>query len=191
MAQSKAKSNSVVTTQWSGNILTIGVIGAGTIRFDRTKASVANRDQAERHGWTQRHCDKAAKGRDPNTGKSASPQSKFEAILASVEHYESGNVDWRMGAASHEGGLLFEALCEFRSDKSAQQIRDFLDTRDAKQLAKLRASKELMPIINRLRAERAGDVDTSEALSDLDAMDEEEELTGDELDAEIAEELKQ
>src|SRR5271166_3808229 len=60
MAQAKAKSNSVVTTEWSGDILTIEVLGAGAIMFDRTAASADNRDWAEKHGWTQRLSNRAA-----------------------------------------------------------------------------------------------------------------------------------
>lgn len=172
MTQAKAKSNSVVTTQWEGNVLTIEVLGAGKIEFNRTKASEANCDAAERHGWTQRLCDRAAKGRDGKTGLPAPASVKFKAIDELARYYEGGEVSWKMSGGGQEGGMLFEALCELRTDKSAEQIKKFLGTRDAKQLAQLRASKEIAEIISRLRAERAGPVDMDEALGDLDAMDE-------------------
>lgn len=180
MAQAKAKSNSVVTTQWSGDILEIEVLGAGTLMFDRTLASAANREAAEKHGWTQRLCDRAAKGRDTKTGQAAPAAVKFGAIESLLKYYESGDVPWKMSGGAQEGGLLFEALCEFRSDKTAEQIKKFLGSRTPKQLSELRASQDLMPIINRLRAERAGDVDTAEALGDLDAMEGDEAMTEDE-----------
>src|SRR5271166_3722911 len=99
MAQAKAKSNSVVTTDWGmvpggagSDILTITVLGAApdgsdrALMFDRTAASVANRDAAERHGWTQRLCDRAAKGRDSKTGQSASAALKYAAIEQIIQY---------------------------------------------------------------------------------------------------------
>jgi hypothetical protein len=173
MANAKAKSNSVVTTQWAGNVLAISVLGVETpVKFDMELASLANRAQAERHGWTQRLCDRAAKGRDLKTGQSASPQSKFNAIKELSDYYMSGDVGWRMagGGSASEGGLLFEALCEFRSEKTPQQITEFLESRTKDQAANLRKIPELMEIMNRLRIERAGTVDMGEALGDLDSI---------------------
>jgi hypothetical protein len=193
MAQAKAKSNSVVTTQWSGDILTIDVLGAAALMFDRTLASPANRDMAEKHGWTQRLCDRAAKGRDPKTGKPAPASAKYNAIEELLKYYEGGDVPWKMSGGGHaEGGLLLEALVELRAgQRTEDQIRSFLDTRTAQQLATVRKIPELIVIMNRLRMERAGSVDMSEALGDLDSMDAEEELNGDDLDDAIAKELNQ
>ena len=188
MTQAKAKTNSTITTQWSGDILTIEVLGAGALMFDRTLASAANRDQAEKHGWTQRLCDRAAKGRDSKTGQPASPQLKYNAIEELLKHYESGEVAWKMSGGAAEGGMLFEALCEmYEGRKTEEQVRKFLDSRSESQVKDLRKIPELMTIINRLRIERAGTVDMGEALGDLDAMgdgDAEEEVT---VDQEISE----
>lgn len=181
MAQAKPKSNSVVTTQWSGSVLTINVLGAqlvdgqpadAALMFDMTLASEANREAAERHGWTQRLCDRAAKGRDPKTGASASAASKYAAIDQIIKYYESGDVAWKMsGGGAAEGGLLYDALVELRTDKTAEQIRTFLDGRTPAQLATLRKVKELVEIMNRLRVERAGEVDAGDALGELDDME--------------------
>jgi hypothetical protein len=185
MAQAKAKSNSVVTTQWSGDILGITVLGAGQLLFDRTKASEANRDLAEKHGWTQRLCDRMAKGRDAKTGLSASPKLKFDAVAGIIAYYESGDVPWKMSGGGSEGGMIFEALCEFYAGKkSAEQVRKFLDTRTDEQMKVVRKVPELIEIMNRLRLERAKTVDIGDALGDLDAMGDEGE--GAELDQEIS-----
>lgn len=189
MAQAKAKSNSVVTTQWSGDILSISVLGGqlvggqatdATLMFDRTRASEANRDQAERHGWTQRLCDRAAKGaptRKPGdtdaaweAAKQAVTFAKYQAIEVIIAYYESGDVPWKMSGGS-EGGMLFEALCElYEGKKTVEQVRKFLDTRTDEQLKVLRKVPELVEIMNRLRVERSGAVDTASVLGDLDAM---------------------
>jgi hypothetical protein len=184
MTQAKAKSNSVVTTEWSGDILSLSVLGAGTLMFDRTRCSAANRDRAEQHGWTQRLCDRMAKKAPVRVvgqadaaweaSKAAFTQAKYDSVKVIIEYYESGEVAWKMsGGGATEGGMLFEALCELYADKrSAEQIREFLDTRTDEQLKVVRKVPALVDIMNRLRAERAGQVDVEEALGDLDEMDE-------------------
>ena len=166
------------------DILTITVLGAApdgsdrALMFDRTAASVANRDAAERHGWTQRLCDRAAKGRDPKTGQSASAALKYAAIEQIIQYYESGDVPWKMSGGGSEGGMLFEALCEhYEGKKAVEQIRKFLDSRTDEQLKVVRKVPELVEIMNRLRVERMGSVDAGAALGDLDAMGVDEEIS--------------
>ena len=171
MAQAKPKSNSVVTTKWELDTLRIDVIGAGTIMFDMAKTSADNRLAAERHGWTQRLCDRAAKGRDPKTGAAAPPSAKFLAIKELADYYMSGEVPWKMVGGSAEGGLFFQAFCEYRSDKSEAQIKKFLDSRTEDQAKELRMIPEVITIMVRLRSERVKPVDVADALADLDDMD--------------------
>ena len=183
MTQAKAKTNSVVTTEWSGDILTINVLGAGqndlgqpqdrALMFDRTLAAQLCRDQAERHGWTQRICDRAAISKDPKTGKAARPADKFAAMEELVRHYESGKSEWRLAGsgAAAEGTLLFRALCNVRSTKTPDQVRAFLLSRTPDQMRVIRAVKEVIEEMNRLRLEEAGDQGTDEALGELDGME--------------------
>lgn len=191
MSQAKAKTNSVVTTVWAGDILSITVLGGqlvggkphdATAMFDRTKASAANRDQAERHGWTQRTCDRMAKSAPVRAAgqtdeawartKADHVVSKFTALEQVIAYYESGDVPWKMSGGSSEGGMLFEALCEmYDGKKTVEQVKRFLDSRDDRQVKLLRKVPELVEIMNRLRAERSGSVDAATALGELDAMD--------------------
>jgi hypothetical protein len=180
MTQAKAKSNSVVTTQWSGDILTINVLGAGEagadgvrealgLMFDRSAAHAALRDRAEQHGWTQRIVDAAAISADPKTGK-VDPLAKYEAMEKVIKHYESGSADWRLAtsAGAGEGTMLLRALCMVKPEKSEEQIRKFLDSRTAEQLKTIRKLKEVVQAMNQLRLEAAGDQGVEEALGELD-----------------------
>ena len=182
MAQAKAKSNSVVTTQWQDNVLSITVLGAGVLSFNRTYASEANRDLAEKHGWTQRLCDRAAKGAPSRTpqmtdaqweaAKAVVVQSKFTAISTIIAYYESGDVAWKMSGGASEGGMLFEALVEhYSGKKTVEQVKQFLDSRTDEQLKVVRKIPALIEIMNRLRLERATPVDTTDALGDLEDME--------------------
>lgn len=92
----ETESKSVTTTKWDGDILTIEVRGAGTIMFDRTKCSTSVRDQAEREGFVKRLINRAAISRDTETGKSASPETKFNAVKSLADFYETGTEDWSM-----------------------------------------------------------------------------------------------
>ena len=170
------KSNSIVRTEWEGGVLTVDVLGAGSFTFDKTLCSDAVRVYAEEHGFTQRIVDRAAKGRDPKTGKSASPQEKFTAMKELADFYMLGGSEWSMtrSGSGREGGLFFEALCELRPDKTSEKIKAYiakLTEENPKQLATLRGSKEIVAIMNRLRAERAEEVDVENELAGLDEMD--------------------
>jgi hypothetical protein len=195
MTQAKAKSNSVVTTQWSGCILTINVLGAqmvggkptdAALMFDMEKASIANREAAERHGWTQRLCDRAAKGRDPKTGQSASAALKYAAIEELINYYEGGDVPWKMsGGGSGDGGMLLTALCRLRPNLTVDQVATFLETRTPEQLKAVKLRKDVVEQMNQIRLERAGAVDNDDAFAELDALGTDETET--DVDGEIAE----
>src|SRR5260221_337315 len=80
MVTEKRKANSVVTVSYRDDgLMEIAVLGAGSIVFDKTKASRECRADAEDHGWEQRFRDATAKSRDDTTGASATPQEKYEA----------------------------------------------------------------------------------------------------------------
>ena len=182
MAQAKAKSNSVVTTEWSGYVLQINVLGAGSILFDATKASQTNREQAERYGWLQRLCDRAAISapvRVAGTEESkwlaqleAHKQAKYAAIAELATYYESGDVPWKMtGTGERDAGLFFTALCEFRPKMTPEKLAAHVKSLDKDGLAALKAVEGIVDIMNRLRKERVAKVDTSSALAGLDAME--------------------
>jgi hypothetical protein len=179
--QSTKKSNSRATSRWDGNILTIEVIGCGSVLFDRSKASEANDNQAALMGWNARFIDRMAKSVDKKTGRSVSAAEKLESVQELVDYYESGDVPWKMSGAGGSGdGLHVRCLMEMRPDKSRETIKAYLETLDGKTKTGLLNSPAILPIANRLRAESAAHIDADAALGDLDAFD---------MDAEIAAEM--
>jgi len=94
----KVKSNAVTSGTWdaAGNVLTLNIVGAGTVVFDRTAASTKCRDEAERQGWYKRLINAAAISRDEETGKSATPAEKFDAVKALADHYATGTEAWHL-----------------------------------------------------------------------------------------------
>ena len=110
--QSKRKSNSVIThTVHSGGLIDFTVEGAGSFAFDIGKLSSDLMQQAAIHGVVQKISDRAAIGRDPETGASATPEEKFAAMKECADRLMGGG-PWNAvptGAPS-AGGLLYRAM---------------------------------------------------------------------------------
>ena len=166
MAQAKPKSNSTITTQWAGNLLSINILGAGEILFDRDKTSEVLRLQAELHGWTQRLCDRAAKpaptraaGLSEEQWKTqlrAHTQAKFDAVKELAEHYMTGTEQWKLNSTGpREAGMFLEAFAA-AFGKTLDKAREFLATRTEEQLKTIRLIPKVVEEMNRLRLDRAG-----------------------------------
>ena len=131
------------------------------------------RDQAMMHGLKQKLVDAAAISRNPDTGRSATVEDKYNAVREVYDRLLSGQ--WNKGrdggAGSGAGGLLFRALCKMYADKTPDQIRDFLGKKDAKQQAALRKVPRIQDIIEELKCKAVVDgvFDADELLGELDS----------------------
>lgn len=179
--QPKRKSNSVVTTQrLESGALQFNVLGAGSLTFDFTQASEANRAHAEVHGWVQRISDAAAMGRDEETGKPATPAEKLARMRSRVEHYESGSPDWRIAGAG--GGGQSEIVLAFQRVKniaSYEMARESIERHAVakgrayeEQLKIFGAAREIQDTIVLMKRERFADpaVDSDTELEELKAL---------------------
>lgn len=101
----KKRANSIITTALNdeGKTLTFSVLGAGELHLDLTALGKAVIERALVHGMKQRISDAAAIPCNPETGKPATPQEKFEAMQALVEHYNSGTDEWAIGRVGGGG----------------------------------------------------------------------------------------
>ena len=109
--QSKRKSNSIVThTLLPGNVLQFDVVGAGSFTFDPAGCTDETETRAALHGYIQKIVDRAAIGRDPETGMTASPQEKFDAMKECADRLAGGG-EWNaVAAGGQSGGLLYRAV---------------------------------------------------------------------------------
>lgn len=109
----KKRANSIISKRvWQGN-REYTVHGVGTLIVYPDKMSAECRAYAMGHGIDQRVCDAAALSRDTSTGKSATPQEKFEAMRRIVDHLNSGSTDWAIRVAASAGpdaGLTLLAM---------------------------------------------------------------------------------
>jgi len=115
--QSKAKSNSVITTSIDedGNIV-FNVRGAGSLVLRMDQVSQECHNRAATHGWVQRISDAAALSRDAANGQPATPQAKYDAMSGLVEHYNGGATEWRLagGGFAGQSGITYRAIAECR-----------------------------------------------------------------------------
>lgn len=187
----KAKSNSVITAHPDpeAQTLTFKVLGVGDIVLNLAGVGEGVRIRALYHGLTQRVSDAAAIPFNKETGKYATPQEKYEAMRALVEHYNAGG-DWARGRAAGgarvggETALILRALAEHQGlevEAMRERVKILAEKREttpraylASVLAAGRAETSplgnVVTIYERLRAEQpvAGvKIDADELMGDL------------------------
>lgn len=103
--QTKKRSNSVALFSISdGRLVWDYGPGLGKLTLDPADVSAENRARAMMFGLKQRVSDAAALSRDTDSGKSASPEEKFEAQRRVIEHLASGSTEWSIRAPAEGGG---------------------------------------------------------------------------------------
>jgi len=125
-------------------------------------------EQATLHGLKQKLVDAAAISRNPDTGRSATIDDKYNAVREVYERLLAGS--WNKGrgdgGSSGSGGLLFRALCIMYPNKTPEALRSFLEGKTKSECAALRATPKIAAIIDTLRAP-SGDIDTDDLLAEL------------------------
>ncbi len=176
--QTKPKSNSVVThtVDPTTGIVTFTVVGASSFNVDPSMIHPANVARFTRHGIIQRVSDAAAKGRDPTTGKSATPQARFDAMKRLADHYATGSAEWspaRAEGAMALDQIILAAVVE-ATGKTTDEVRAMIAAGAEKgavtqkvYLAKLGEAKLVKPIVDRIKGAIAPAIDADDA---LDAM---------------------
>ena len=117
--QQRKKSNTVVQHGVVGSIITF-TVGEQSFTVDAAKVvgesawAMLNDlgKSAVVHGIVQKVSDRAAIGRDPESGLSATPEEKFAAMKACAERLQNGG-PWNavaVGGTGNAGGLLYRAM---------------------------------------------------------------------------------
>lgn len=126
--------------------------------------------QSTMHGLKQKLVDAAALSRNPDTGRSATADDKYNAVKEVFDRLLTGH--WnkpREGAGPVKGGLLFAALCRMQPGKPTEEIKSWLDEKSDEQKSALRKNPKVAAIIAEIQSERVktGDVDTDAMLDEL------------------------
>ena len=117
--------------------------------------------QAVYHGLKQKLVDAAAISRNPETGRSASIEDKYQAVKTVYDRLLAGHWNAVRGeGGTGTGGLLFAALCRmYAGRKTEEELREWLSTKDKKAQAELRKNPKIATIIDQIKAERGADDD--------------------------------
>lgn len=125
--------------------------------------------QATMHGLKQKLVDAAAISRNPDTGRAASLDDKYDAVAEVFHRLIAG--EWnkrREGTAT--GGLLLRALCRLYPARTHEQILTYLAGKSEAEKAALRRNPKVAAIIDDIRAEdgRDGGIDSDDLLAGLE-----------------------
>ena len=120
------------------------------------------------HGLKQKLVDAAAISRNPDTGRSATIDDKYNAVREVYDRLLSGQ--WnkiRTDGASTKGGLLFRALFIMYADKTPDAIKAFLDKKTPAEKTALRNTAKIAAIIATLKEEPTDGIDADGLLDEL------------------------
>ena len=117
------------------------------------------RVQAMMHGLKQKIGDAAAISRNPDTGRSATTDDKFDAMAEVLHRLLSGawNKTREGGEGGGAGGLLFKVLCKIKADKTPAEVRAYLEARTKEEQAALRKVPAIAAAIEEIKAAQAKD----------------------------------
>lgn len=123
------------------------------------------------HGLKQKLVDAAAISRNPETGRAASVEDKYQAVKTVYDRLLSGAWNAAREGGGATGGLLLQALVRmYAGRKTPDELRAFLaDKSDAEKTA-LRKNPRVAQIIEEIRAEtgKSANIDTDELLGELE-----------------------
>lgn len=142
--------------------ITLSFANGKTLTLMETNLSEAMRARALWHGVSAKLVDATAISRNPDTGRSASVEDKYNAAREVYERLLAGQWNKVRGdgtGTTSAGGLLFRALCLVYSTKTPEQIREYLKGKTLTEQAALRKSSKLASVIEELRAKDAKDAD--------------------------------
>ena len=126
---------SIIGHEWDlkAGYITFTVAGAGTCQLNVGGLSAEVREHGLFHGLTQRVQDKAAISRNPDTGRSVTPQDKLAAMAALCDHLNNGGA-WEMRQASKarlDRAALFEAVAEVSGREASVVEARYRDREDS------------------------------------------------------------
>ena len=171
MNTTKRNATIAVDIQMPIGILTLTFANGKTLTIGKDDLTEEQRTRALLRGVKEKLVDAAAISCNPETGRSATIDDKYNAVKAVYDRLLAGQ--WnaaREGGGGGSGGLLFKALCRMYSNKSPEQIAAFLAGKTDADKTALRKNPKIAAIIEAIRAEtgKAANIDTDELLAELE-----------------------
>jgi len=177
MKSETKRKNSVVTATWAEGILTLDVLGAGSVRFDPARVNDDIRAQAACHGFEQRLRDRAAIMRD-DEGNPATPEMKLERIRLLAEHYMNGG-EWTLNAAGGGARVIeaawvrkaLSAIWDIDAEKLEARLERLADKKGVEVAAiikSLSTQAEVAAKVATMKAGSTGGLDAQDLMDELE-----------------------
>lgn len=166
------KRNAAISATIDGSTLTLTFANGETLTM---RGDALNNDvqrYAMMHGLKQKLVDAAAISRNPETGRAATVEDKYEAVKVVYDRLLSGQWNAAREGGGNAGGLLAQALVRmYAGRKTAEDIKAFLAEKTEAEKTALRKNPRVAAIIEEIRAEhgKAASIDTDELLGELEA----------------------
>lgn len=136
-------------------IITLAFSDGRTLTIDAATLSPDIQEAAIMHGLKQKLVDGAAIARNPDTGRSATIDDKYNAVKEILDRISGENGTWNKvrgdGTGASGGGLLLSALMRL-TGKSKTAIEEFLAGKSKEEKAALRDNEKVAAIMAELRA---------------------------------------
>ena len=165
------KRNAAISATINGTTLALTFANGETLTMRGDALNHDVQQYAMMHGLKQKLVDAAAISRNPETGRAASVEDKYQAVKAVYDRLLSGQWNATREGGGNAGGLLFQALCRmYAGRKTPDELKAFLaDKSDAEKTA-LRKNPRVAAIIEDIRTEqgKAANIDTDELLGELE-----------------------
>ena len=123
------------------------------------------------HGLKQKLVDAAAISRNPETGRAASVEDKYQAVKTVFDRLLGGQWNATREGGGNAGGLLMQALVRmYTGRKTVEDIKAFLTEKSDAEKTALRKNPRVAQIIEDIRAEqgKTANIDTDELLGELE-----------------------
>ena len=165
------KRNATISAAIDGQALTLSFANGETLTLRADWLTTDIQQQAMMHGLKQKLVDAAALSRNPETGRAATVEDKYQTVKTVYDRLLAGQWNATREGGGATGGLLLQALCRMYSGrKTPEELKAFLaDKSDAEKTA-LRKNPRVAQIIEDIRAEqgKAAGIDTDELLGELE-----------------------
>lgn len=165
------KRNATISATINGDTLALTFANGETLTMRGDALNSDVQQYAMMHGLKQKLVDAAAISRNPETGRAASVEDKFQAVKTVYERLLGGQWNAAREGGGATGGLLLQALVRmYAGRKTVDELRAFLaDKSDAEKTA-LRKNPRVAQIIEDIRAEqgKSASIDTDELLGELE-----------------------
>ena len=174
-----AKANSIISSSIVNDNIIFNVAGVGTLTLNMEALSPEVKRQALYDRFINRVIDAGAIPCDTETGKPASPEQKYDALKAIVEHYNSGSVEWNIGRSGNRGGssggfvlqaiALVQGLPVDNMRKALQAKAEAKGLTLAQVLNRFAKAKDIQEKVAELMAEKASQssINSDDILADM------------------------